>query len=165
MPPSRRNSNRTPRRPSRRDADTGRSRPGSSRRSSSESDRRSARQARPPADDNKKKLLIYGGAVLAGLFFILAAAMFHSTPRKKKKPRRKPVQQVMSASPIDWYTQGYHRGAQWKSATARRQMRPTVEEVNLIAERMTADYVNKGIDAVGEQRFIKGFKAAVLGTN
>jgi hypothetical protein len=85
------------------------------------------------------------------------------SPPKRRRRKRKPVQQVHSVSTIDWYTQGYNRGMQWKAATSRRKMTATAEEVHFIAERMTADYVNKGIDAAGEQRFIKGFKAAVNG--
>jgi hypothetical protein len=99
-----------------------------------------------------------GAVVLIGAIAILSGGQ---TPRRKRK--HKPVQQVATTSTIDWYSKGYSRGSAWKAATQGRKMHATPDEVQFIAERMTSDYTNKGIDAVGEQRFIKGFKEAALG--
>jgi len=64
---------------------------------------------------------------------------------------------------MDFFSEGVRRGQQWKAMMRGRQAQLSKAEVRDIAERMTADYVKKGIDAEGEKRFVEGFTRAVGG--
>jgi len=129
---------------------------------SSSSSGRMSRSSRGAGGDNQK--LIYAGAGVAAVLLLVALAVFSAGPGQAPPPPKKPhVVQQTAPSPIDWYSEGMKRGSDWRARLANRQMRPSADEVQLVAENMTSDYQRKGITSDGEKRFVEGFRKAALG--
>ena len=109
-----------------------------------------------------QKVIMFAVAGVAVVVIGAIALLSGKTePKREKVIVHRPTTVVQGT--MDFYAEGMRRGFDWKSKMANRQMSPTPDEVEVTADRMTADYSRKGITADGERRFKDGFKKAVLG--